>query len=90
MSLLTQDSEPSDKVRKNKKKNQHKNKQDSRNSTTLVTRVNMAKVGDKTRRKKEVSEIRYYNCNKNEYFATKCLKSQKLKNKYWSRQSLRR
>ena len=51
---FTQDSEPSDKVRKDKKKKQHKNKRDFRdfrNSITLATGVNIIEVEGKKKRK---------------------------------------
>ena len=63
-----QDSKPFDKDRKNKKKKQHKAKWDS----TPATRVNKAEVDDHRKRKKDVSEITYYNCNKKRYYSDKC------------------
>ena len=77
VSTSTQDSEPSDKARKNKKKKQHKDKRDS---TNLSTGVNTAEVGDKSRRKKDVSEITCYNCNKKGHYVTKCPEPRKSKN----------
>ena len=72
----TPESEPFDKARKDKKKKQYKNRKDSgepKNSNTLATKVNAAKVGNKKRRKKkkkkDKSEIIYYNCNKLGYYA---------------------
>ena len=75
MPASTQDSKPSNKARKNKKRKQHKNKQDS---TSLITGVNKIEVGGK--KKKDVSEIIYYNCNKKGDHATKYLEPQKSKN----------
>ena len=79
-SASTQDFEPSDKARKNKKKKQHKDKRDlseSRDSITPATGVNKAKVGGK--RKNDISEITCYNCNKKGYYATKCPETRKSK-----------
>ena len=64
----TQNSEPSDKARKDKKKKQHKAKRDS----TPATGVNKAEVGDH-RAKKDISEISCYNCNKKGHYLNKCL-----------------
>ena len=71
----TQNSEPSDKARKDKKKKQHKAKRDS----TPATGVNKAKVGDH-RAKKDISEILCYNCNKKGHYSNKCPKPRKSKN----------
>ena len=40
----------------------------------------MAEDGDRKRRKKDVSEIKYYNYNKKGYFANKYPEFQKSKN----------
>ena len=77
MSTFSQDSKPSNKVKKNKKKKQYKNKQDS---TNLAIGVNTVEVGDKMKKKKDVSEITYYNYNKKRYYAIKCPKPRKSKN----------
>ena len=77
MPASTKNSEIFDKAKKNKKGKQHKNKQDF---TNLAIGVNMTKVGDKKKRKKDVSEIICYNCNKKKHYITKCLESQKSKN----------
>ena len=75
----TQDSEPLDKARKGRKRKQHKDRQDSTNpATNPATRVNKAKVN--SRKKKDISKITCYNCNKKRYFATKCLEPWKSKN----------
>ena len=68
VSTSAQDSSSNkDKFRKDKKKKQNKNKRDS---NIPVSGVNAAEVGDKKRRKKkkDVREITYYNCNKLEYY----------------------
>ena len=69
----TQDSEPSDKARRGRRRKQHKDKRDS---TNPATEVNKAEVG----KKKDISEVKCYNCNKKGHFATKCLESRKPKN----------
>ena len=64
-SAFTQDFEPSNKAKKNKKKKHYKNKRDLRepkDSTNAATRVNKAKVDGK--KKKDISEITCYNYNK--------------------------
>ena len=70
------DSEPSDKARKDKKKKQHKAKRDS----IPATGVNKATVGDQRMKKKDISEISYYNCNKKGYYSNKCPEPRKSKN----------
>ena len=75
VSISAQDSPTNkDKSKKEKKKKQYKDKRDS---TTLATAINKAKVGG--RKNKNVSEITYYNYNKKKHYVTKCLKSQKSK-----------
>ena len=77
----TQDYESSDKAQKDKKKKQYKDKKDfrePRDSSTPATGVNKPVVNSK--KKKDISEITYYNCNKKGHFATKCLESRKSKN----------
>ena len=82
----TQDFKPSHKAKMNKKKTQYKNKRDSRDSgnsrdsNALVTGVNATEIGGKIRKKKDVSEITYYNYNKKRHFANKYLKPWKSKN----------
>lgn len=71
---FNEDCKSSDKVKKDKKKKQHKKKWDSIN---LATGVNTAEVNDKKRKKKDISEIIYYNYNKKRHYATKCLWPQK-------------
>ena len=70
-----QNSEPSYKAKKNKKKKQHKAKWDS----TPATGVNKAGVGDH-RTKKDISEILCYNFNKKGHYSKKCPESRKSKN----------
>ena len=80
VSTSTQDFKPSNKAKKDKKKKQYKDKQDSKDSKNSINpaiEVSMAEVGDKKKRKKDISEITYYNCNKKEYFPTKCPESWK-------------
>ena len=71
-SAFTQDSKPSDKAKKGWRRWQNKDKQDSNNP---ATRVNKAKVG--VGKKKDISEVKCYNCNKKRHFARKCLEPQK-------------
>lgn len=66
----TPDSKPSDKSRKDKKKKQQKNQWDF---TIPATEVNAAEIGDKKKKKKDVNEITYYNCNKKKHYLTKYL-----------------
>ena len=75
MPTFTQNSEPSDKSRKDKKKKQHKAKRDS----IPATGVNKAEVGDH-RAKKDISESSYYNYNKKGYYSNKCPEPRKSKN----------
>ena len=56
-----QDCKPSNKAWKDRKKKQHKDKRDSTNPAIAV---NVAEVNNKKRKKKDVSEIMYYNGNK--------------------------
>ena len=74
--------EPFDKARKNKKKKQHRDKRDSRESRdTPGFGVNAAKVGDKKKRKrKDLSKVTCYNCNKLGHYADVCPESWKPKN----------
>lgn len=80
---FTQDSKPFNKAKKDKKKKQHKDKRNSRdskdfkncrNSIILAIGVNTAEIRNKKKRKKDVSEITYYNHNKKRYYGTKCSK----------------
>ena len=86
MSTLAQDLEPFNRARKDKKKKQNKDKGDSRkprDSTTLATRVNMAKVsrsGKRKKKKTDINEIMCYNCNKKRYYSNKYLESRRSKN----------
>ena len=76
----TQDFEPFDKVKKEKKKKQHKVKEDSNIS---ATGINVAEAGNKKRnkkKKKDISEIIYYNCNKNRHNSDLYLEPQKFQN----------
>ena len=71
-----QDSEPSNKARKDKKK-RYQDKRGSRepkDSNTPASKVNAAEVGGKGRRrnKKDVSHITYFNCNKKRHYLNKC------------------
>ena len=77
MPTSTQDFEPSDKARKDKKKKQHKDKRDSINP---ATGVNKAEVGDHRKRTKDISDIMYYSCNKKKHYLNKCLEPQKPEN----------
>ena len=72
----TQDFEPSNKARKDKKKKQYKVKQDS----TPAIGVNKVEVGTHKKKKKDVNEIICYKYNKKRYYLDKCLKLQKSKN----------
>ena len=76
------DSEPSDKARKDKKKKQYRDKSDSRESKdTPASGVNAAEVRDKKRRKKkDLSKVIYYNCNKLEHYADLYSEPRKPKN----------
>ena len=77
----TQESELSDKTRKDKKKKQHKEKRNSKEFAIPATGINIVKVGDKKRKmKKNKSEVIYFNCNKKEYYANKCQEFWKSKN----------
>ena len=73
------DLEPSDKARKDKKKKQHRDKKESRD--TLASGVNAAKVRDKKKRKKkDPREVTCYNYNKLRYYADQCPEPRKPKN----------
>ena len=56
-----QDSKSFDKARKDKKKKQQKYERDF---TNLAIKVNVAEVDNRKKKKKDVSEIIYYNFNK--------------------------
>lgn len=66
------------------KKKQHKDKRDfrePRDSTSPTAKVNMAKVGNKKRKnKRDISEIMYYNCNKEGHYSDKSAEPRRLKN----------
>ena len=70
-----QDSEPSNKAKKDKKKKHHWDKKDSRkpkDSTIPASEINAAEVKDKKKRnKKDVSKITYFNCNKKKHYLNK-------------------
>lgn len=70
MLASSQNLKPFDKVKKNKKRKWYKNKRDS---TNLANGVNKTEIGGQ--RKKYVSEIMCYNCNKKEHYVIKCLES---------------
>ena len=71
--------EPSDKARKDKKKKQHRDKRESRD--TPASEVNATEVGDKKRRKKkDLREVTCYNCNKQGHYADQRPEPWKLKN----------
>ena len=75
--VATQESEPFDKARKDKKKRHHKDKRNSREPKdyTSTSGINKAKInggGKKRRNKKDVSEITYFNCNKKGHYSNKC------------------
>ena len=72
-SASTQDSEPSDKTRRGRRRRQHKDKRDS---STPATGVNKAEV----EKKRDISEVKCYNCNKKGHFSTKCPEPRKPKN----------
>ena len=76
-SASTQDSEPSNKVKKDKKKKNWQSKRDFRerkDSSTLASGVNAAEVGggeQKRKNKKDISRVTCYNCNKKGHFSNK-------------------
>ena len=92
-STPAQDSEPSDKARKDKKKRHHGARRSSRepkDSSTPASIVNKAKVGGSGQRrknKKDLSGVTYFNCNKKGHFSNKC--PEPPKNEYQSQQPLR-
>ena len=53
---------------------------DFKDSTTPATGIYVAEVKEKKTRKKDISKVTYFNCNKKGYFTNKCLKAQKSKN----------
>ena len=79
----TQESEPSNKARKDKKKRHYKNKRDfkkSKDSSTPALGVNMAKINgseQRKRNKKDLSGVTYFNYNKKGHFANKCPETSK-------------
>ena len=83
-STSIQDSEPSNKAMKDKKKKHHRDKRNSKepkDSTTPASRVNAAEVRSKRRKnKKDLSEIMCYNCNKKGHFVNKYLEPRQTKN----------
>ena len=88
-SIPTQDSEPFNKSRINKKKKQHRDKKNSREPTNSIIPtfgVNTAEVkGKKKRNKKDVREITCYNYIKKRYHSDKYPKLWRAKNWYQSR-----
>ena len=74
MPIFTQDSEPSNKTKKNKMKKQYKAKRDFTNPAIGVNKVKIR------RRKKDISEIMYYNYNKKGHYSDKCLEFWKSRN----------
>ena len=74
---FTQDFELFDKVRKDKKKKQHKAKRDFTNPAIGINKV---KIGNYKKRKKNINEIIYYNCNKKGHYLDKCPEPWKSKN----------
>ena len=76
-SAPAQDSEPSDKSRRDQKKKHYREKKDSKKlkkSTTPASGVNVAEVGGKgrTRNKKNPSKVTCYNCNKLGHYTNAC------------------
>ena len=75
-STPTQDSEPSDKARKDKKK-KHQDKRGSKepkDSSTPASGVNKAEVGrgrQRRKNKKDLSGVTCYNCNKKRYYSNR-------------------
>ena len=68
----TQNSEPSDKARKDKKKKQHKAK---REGSTPATGVNAAQTGEPRQKKKklrDLSMVTCFNCDKKGHYANTC------------------
>ena len=73
VSTFNQDSKPFNKLMKDKKKKQHINRKDFRDFAILDTRVNIAKIGNKKRkRKKNENKVTCFNCNKKRHYANKC------------------
>ena len=76
-STPAQDSEPSDKTRKDKKK-RHQDRRGSRepkDSSSPASGVNRAEVGEggqRRKNKKDLSGVTYYNCNKKGHYSNKC------------------
>ena len=77
VSASTQESEPSEKAKKDKKKycRDKRGSREPKDSTILASGVNAAKVGEggqRTKNKKKISGVTRYNCNKKGHFANKC------------------
>ena len=87
-SASIQDSEPSDKAKKDKKKN-WRGKRDFRepkDSTTPAFGVNAAEVGrggQRRKNKKDISGVTCYNCNKKGHFLNKCPETPKNEYRSW-------
>ena len=75
----TNDAEGSEKARKEKKKSR-RNRRRNQEDSTPATGVNKAEVGDHRTKKKDISEISCYNCNKKGHYSNKCPEPRKSKN----------
>ena len=76
-SAFIQDSEPSNKAKKDKIKNWQgkRGSREPKDSTTLASGVNTAEVGgggQRRRNKKDASEIMCFNCNKKGHYSNRC------------------
>ena len=81
-SAFTQDSESFDKAKKDKKKKYWQGKRDfkkPKDFTNLASGINAANVGgkEKKRKKKDVSEITWFNCHKKGHYLNNCPKPPK-------------
>ena len=77
VSTSAQDSEPSNKARKDKKKRHHNRRgsREPKDSSTPASGVNKAEVGgggQRRKNKKDLSGVMCYNCNKKGHFSNKC------------------
>ena len=83
-STSIQDFNPSNKAKKNKKKKYRKDKRDSKKPKDAITSaIEVSKAEISSKRKKDVSEITYYNFKKKGHYAINFLKSWMSKNLYW-------